>query len=109
MTVLVFVLAAACGALVRVGLSESLNGPGMPWGTLLGNAAGSLALGVVAGWSEWIALILGVALLGTLTTFSTFAVDTTTMWNEDRRVLAATYVLLTTALAVGGAWAGLVI
>ena len=109
MTVLVFVLVAACGALLRVGLSESLNGPGIPWGTLLGNAAGSLALGVVAGWSEWLALILGVALVGSLTTFSTFAVETTAIWNEDRRMLAASYVLLTTALAVGGAWAGLVI
>lgn len=109
MTVLVFVLAAACGVLLRVGLSESLNGNFLPWGTLLNNAAGSLALGVVAGWSEWLALILGVALLGSLTTFSTFAVETTTIWNEHRRMLAASYVLLTTALAVGGAWAGLVI
>jgi CrcB protein len=104
-----FILAAAGGASVRTLALSNLNRPAFPFGTLVVNAAGSFALGVVAGWSEFLALVFGVALLGSLTTFSTFTVETTALWLEHRRALAATYALATTAAAVGAAWAGLAI
>ena len=54
-------------------------GPGFPWATLFVNLAGSLLMGLLAGWlvlrggSEQTRLFLAVGILGGFTTFSAFA------------------------------------
>ena len=48
-------------------------------GTLLVNVAGSLVLGVAAGWStapSWVLPLVGIGFCGALTTFSTLAFET---------------------------------
>lgn len=60
-----------------------------PWGTLVINIAGSLAMGVLLGWlarsalaaqtNETFRLALGVGLLGGFTTFSAFSAEMITL------------------------------
>lgn len=78
-------LGGAAGACARylVGNVAARFGE-FPFGTLIVNVTGSLALGLIAGLltlqevtsSEPLRLGLGVGFLGAYTTFSTFAVDT---------------------------------
>ena len=72
-TVVLFALAAGTGAAVRGAVVHIW--PGGHRGTLLVNVAGSLALGLLAGWSGPTVTILGSGALGAMTTFSTFAAD----------------------------------
>ncbi|BAS28505.1 fluoride efflux transporter FluC [Limnochorda pilosa] len=78
-------LGGALGGILRQASATALSAPGsvLPWGTLLVNAVGSLALGALMGavleagwprpgWREF----WTVGLLGSLTTYSTLAVET---------------------------------
>src|SRR4051812_28663878 len=76
-----FVAAGALGAPTRflVGAAVSARTrSGFPWGTLVVNATGSLALGVLTGLALYHAfpaapkLVLGTGFCGAYTTFSTF-------------------------------------
>jgi fluoride exporter len=106
------------GALARwgVGLAATrLLGAGWPWGTLIVNVAGGLAMGVLAavlarsggaaadGWR----LLLGVGVLGGFTTFSAFSLETARMIEGGRWVEAGAYALLSVVLSVAALFAGL--
>ena len=80
--------------------------PGGHRGTLLVNVAGSLILGLLAGTSAPVPVVVGVGGLGALTTFSTFAADTLDL-AADRPVRAIGHVLTTVVLGVTAAAAGL--
>lgn len=90
-------LAGGLGAATRYVLDlrlRALLGERMPWGILLVNASGSLALGVLVGLaaaaalpSPWL-LIAGVGFLGGYTTFSTTSVDSVRLLREGRRLAA---------------------
>ncbi|MFG0327030.1 MAG: fluoride efflux transporter CrcB [Phycisphaerales bacterium JB037] len=105
----------AIGALLRFGISSGmvrLVGERFPWGTLLVNAAGCLAIGLIIGWfesrrdlPESVRLLLVVGLLGSLTTFSTFAGDTLVLAREGR--LPAAALNIAANLALGFALAAL--
>lgn len=111
-------IGGAAGAILRFGLSSasiSLVGDRYPWGTLLVNALGCLAIGLIIGWSEGrrdlpesVRLLLVVGLLGSLTTFSTFAGDTLNLVREGRLPAAALNAVanlaLGFALAAFGWW-----
>lgn len=77
MTPLLVVLGAAAGAPARYWLSARLDRPGLPRGTLLANAAGSLLLGLLVGLAlGGHALAMGGAgFAGALTTYSSFVVQ----------------------------------
>ena len=75
----------AVGAVLRYAIgvwSRELFGPEYPWGTFFVNVLGCLLMGVlvqlidVAIASDQARLLIGVGLLGALTTFSTFGYDT---------------------------------
>jgi len=74
-------------------------GPGFPWPTLFVNLAGSLLMGLLAGWlvqkggSEQARLFLGVGLLGGFTTFSAFSLELGLMLQRSDYLMAASYVL----------------
>ena len=82
-----------------------------PWGILVVNVTGSIALGVLTGLSAASDLtwVLGAGLLGGYTTFSTVAVETWLL-GEARRTTAFWANGLGTAVAcVGGAALGVVL
>ena len=69
--------------------------PGFPAGTLLVNSLGSFAAGAVLAWllhgPEWpplLRLFVVTGLLGGLTTFSAFSLETTRLWLEGSPRLA---------------------
>jgi CrcB protein len=76
-------LAGALGSVARWGISVALNRGSAPWGTLLVNLVGALAIGAVVaalevrglGGSRWRA-ILTTGFLGGFTTFSALALET---------------------------------
>lgn len=78
-------LGAGVRYLVDAGVTAAV-GNRFPWGILIVNVTGSLALGVVTGLAPASDLvwILGVGLLGGYTTFSTVAVETW-LFGERRR------------------------
>lgn len=84
----------AAGALLRYGLTNLialLLGRNFPWGTLLVNVLGSFFVGLLYVWmierapvSDVLRLGLVTGLLGALTTFSTFSLDTLGMFHDGR-------------------------
>ena len=92
MILLWIALGGALGALARYGLSGvayTAFGSRLPWGTLVVNLAGCFALGVLAELASRTAAVpadvraaVGIGFLGSLTTFSTFALET---WREVER------------------------
>jgi len=95
-------LGGSIGAIARYGVSVALRrawGETFPWPTLIVNVAGCLLLGALMGAvaargeavPEWVRLALGVGLLGSLTTFSTFGFETVELARDGRIHLAAAY------------------
>lgn len=81
MTVLLIAIGAAVGAPLRYLTDRWVQarfGPVFPFGTLLVNVAGSLALGLLTGIAAGRPLhaLLGVGFCGALTTYSTFGYET---------------------------------
>ena len=96
---------AAIGVLARHGLTLVLPAPapGFPWATLVVNLSGSLMVGVVTarlngtGGARWHRPFAVTGVLGSFTTYSTFAVETDILLRQ-RPALAAVYV----AVTIGG-------
>lgn len=84
MTAIGFVAIAGAATLLRVAASARLNRESFPYGTLAANVAGSFALGLLAGAGEVTTVILASGALGSLTTFSTLAVETVELWRRRR-------------------------
>lgn len=101
-------LGGALGASARFYAGKAalrLMGPAFPWGTMLVNVLGSLAMGlVVALFQERIgdryAPLLMTGLLGGFTTFSAFSLDAVLMFERGQSVGAAAYVLASVILSI---------
>lgn len=101
MTAAAFALAAALGAVVRLQVNRLAFG----WlGTLGVNVTGAFGLGwLMATAGDDTALIVGTAALGSLTTFSTFALEAAEAGSWWRRLLViATTVGCGLLAAAGG-------
>lgn len=101
MTALWFGLAAGGGALVRHGV----NLLGRGWlGTLAVNVVGAFVLGwlVGSGASTDTLLVVGTAGCGSLTTFSTFALETVEVHGPSRITIVVSTVLATIVAAAVG-------
>lgn len=116
-TALAIAFGGACGALARYLLvlwSVQRYGDGFPWGTLLVNAIGALLAGLVIALLQervltaefWRPLLL-VGLLGSLTTFSMFAVELFQYLERGNIALAVGYPVVSVLLCVILVWAGL--
>ncbi|MCI4010809.1 fluoride efflux transporter CrcB [Brevibacterium sp. ZH18] len=122
MTLLVFIALAVTGGLgasTRMfldGLIKSrVSGP-TPWGTIIINVSGSLALGLATGLAtgqilpEAWHLIIGTGFLGGYTTFSTASFETVRLIQERKWAISLVNslgtLLLATAAAGVGLWAG---
>ncbi|WP_309082053.1 CrcB family protein [Zhihengliuella sp.] len=109
-------LGGAAGSVLRVWLDGRLAPPHpfrIPRGTLLVNVLGSLVLGAAIGASGSLGLghavqtMVAAGLCGGLSTYSSLAVATASLWREDRRWAALLNLSLNVLLGWGGAAVGL--
>lgn len=116
---LIVFLGAGLGGALRHGVNLAaarLFGLEFPVGTLVVNAAGSAAMGLLAGWlalkageawSQDVRLFLATGVLGGFTTFSAFSLDAALLWERGAPGLAAAYVAASVALSLGALAGGL--
>ncbi len=117
--VLLVMLGGAFGSLARYGLSRAFAGPNWPLGTFTANVVGGLLMGILMALllgplkglvdTERARLLLGVGVLGGFTTFSSFSLETVQMLERRDYGLAALYVGLSVALAIGAVALGFAI
>jgi len=115
MSPLVFLLASACGGLgaatrylVDLGIAR-LTGTRFPWGVMVINVTGALALGLVIGMLPGAAFVIGTGFLGGYTTFSTAMIDTVALWRDGARRASVLNAVGMLAAAVAAAVCGLVL
>jgi len=114
---LIVALGAAIGGALRHGVnvgSARLLGIDFPFGTLIVNVAGSLAMGVLAGYfafrgdaSQSWRLFLTTGILGGFTTFSAFSLDVAMLYERGEVVLSLAYVAGSVGLSITALFAGL--
>ncbi len=108
----------ALGAIGRYAVSGWMAqwwGTGFPYGTLVVNVVGCFLLGVVVQiglattgvLSGTMRTALGIGLLGSFTTFSTFGYETIRYLEEGARLLAFANVAANLLLGLAAVWAGL--
>ncbi|AUD00212.1 protein CrcB [Bradyrhizobium sp. UASWS1016] len=113
---LIVFLGAGIGGAFRHGVnvwSARVFGLNFPYGTLIVNIVGSLAMGLIAGYfmasgsaSQHWRLFLATGILGGFTTFSSFSLDVALLYERGELVVLAFYVLASvlasaTALFIG--------
>jgi CrcB protein len=112
-------LGAGLGGAMRHGVNQVaalLFGAGFPYGTLTINVAGSSVMGVLAGYfalrgeaPQDLRLFLTTGVLGGFTTFSTFSLDTISLWERGEWLAAIFYAAFSVAFSLLGLVAGLVL
>jgi CrcB protein len=105
------VLVGGCGAVARLALDTAVvsrMGREFPYGTLVVNLSGALALGLLAGLTltHDEALVAGTAAVGSYTTFSTWMFETQRLDEERQHGPAALNVVLSIGLGVAAAALG---
>ena len=115
---LAIALGGSFGAMSRHWMSISTYqwlGNEFPYGTLMVNLLGSLLIGflsVLLVYRFQVSETLRIGVLsgfpGSFTTFSTFAIDTLQLVENETMIKAIVYIVLSVLLCVVGAWAGFV-
>lgn len=113
---LLVMFGGAIGAGLRFGLGSFVGarfGTSFPWGTLLINVGGGLAMGVLSafvqrggGTHEPLRLFAGVGVLGGFTTFSSYSLETLQLIERGSSGLAAAYAVGSLVAALGAVAAG---
>lgn len=119
MAYLLVFLGAGLGGAMRHGVNQfaaHLLGVAFPYGTLTVNVVGSFAMGALAEYfalrgalPQEVRLFLTTGVLGGFTTFSTFSLDTISLWGRGQGLAAATYAAASLALSLLGLVAGLML
>lgn len=107
---LAIAIGGAIGAVARYSLGEWVTqalGSEFPWGILIINVGGSLAIGVLfvllveqALLSPVYRSFLIVGFLGAFTTFSTFSLQVLALMQNGRFLMASTYVVTSVLLSI---------
>jgi CrcB protein len=114
----VIALGGVIGASARYALelAWAAHGGHLPWATFVTNASGCLLIGMlmvqvveVGGVHPLLRPFLGVGVLGGFTTFSTYAVQTRTLWADGHPGVSSLYFLLTPVAALVSVGAGVVL
>lgn len=115
MTSLVVFVGAGLGGLLRYALGgwvQESSGSTFPWGTLVINVSGSVALALVYAVLEGTRLtpqyraFIGIGILGGYTTFSTFSYEAMRLLQDAQWGRAGAYVLASVAGSLAGALVG---
>lgn len=117
--VLAIAAGGALGALSRYGLYTAVHaaaGRAFPYGTLVVNVLGSLAMGFLYVWlfdrlnvgAEWRAFLL-VGFLGSFTTFSAFSLETLNLLEQGAAGRAALNVVASVVVCITAAWIGTIV
>ncbi len=116
-SVLAVAFGGALGALARYGLGHlavRLGADTFPWGTWAVNLMGCLLIGLVVPFTaephqDTARLLVVTGFLGAFTTFSTYSLDTLSLWMAGRPALALANALGSVVLGLGcvglGVWA----
>lgn len=116
--ILVF-LGGGLGSLARYGMTlwaTAWFGAQFPYGTLIVNVLGGIAMGAIAGGLQpyldlkgtfELRILVMTGFLGGFTTFSAFSLDAVSLWQRGAFVDAAIYVVASVILAIGGLALGL--
>lgn len=116
MNFLIVFAGAGIGGTLRhaVNLASEKFGAGFPYATLFVNVAGSLLMGVLAGYflaragiPQHVRLFLTTGVLGGFTTFSAFSLDAALLIERHAYWSAAAYVLGSVVLSLAALFAGL--
>ena len=117
-TLLFVAMGGALGAVLRYSISSGIYhwfGRSFPYGTLVVNVIGSLAIGLLSilliekfNVSQDVKLGLVVGVLGALTTFSTFSWDTVDLLQQGLIHKALLNVLLNVVVCISAVWIGTV-
>ena len=105
------------GSILRYLLGGFVNrleiGALFPFGTLVVNVVGCLAIGFLVGMADSKGflslqgrLLLFTGVLGGFTTFSTFAYETVQLFRVSQGAMAAINIFLQGAFGLGGVWVG---
>jgi fluoride exporter len=115
--VVMVALGGAIGSVARYGVNSAsmrIFGSEFPWHTLLVNATGSFAMGLIAQLAmsrldlpESARLFLMTGLLGGFTTFSAFALDYVQLVESKGHGIAVMYVMASVVLSLAAVFAGL--
>lgn len=108
------------GSVLRYAITFAIAqrlGAGFPWWTLIINVTGSFVIGIVAeitqarvfGGSPLLRIFLMTGVLGGYTTFSTFSLETLTLFSESAIFLALCYAVGSVVLGIAAAFAGIAI
>ena len=119
MNYLIVFIGAGIGGALRHGVNGAaarLLGTGFPWGTLAVNIAGSLIMGLLAGYfafrgeaaQVW-RLFFTTGILGGFTTFSAFSLDTALLYERGQMAPLAAYVAGSVLLSILAVFLGLAI
>ena len=106
MKVLFIFLGGGVGSVLRYLVALVIPAAAFPWATLAVNATGSLAIGLLGGWSErfgWgelTGLALTVGLCGGFTTFSTFSKESLALVQSGRWCAFAAYAFGSIAIGI---------
>ena len=114
---LIVFFGAGIGGALRHGVNLSaarLFGLGFPLGTIIVNVAGSLLMGLLAGYfafrtgvPQHMRLFLTTGILGGFTTFSAFSLDAALLMERHAYWSAAAYILGSVILSLVALFAGL--
>jgi len=95
------------GANIRFLLSKLLNNQTFPYATLLANVSAAFIIGIVLGLTNTsfdltprTKLLINTGILGGLSTFSTFSLETITLIQQERYVDGTLNILLNVALSL---------
>lgn len=116
-TILSIAAGGALGAVCRHGVNTgmaALLGMNFPWGTLTVNVLGSFIMGVLISffahfWQppQELRVLLVTGFLGAFTTFSTFSLDVSALYDGGWTECALAYILVSVTASVAALFLGL--